>query len=271
MGVVNYLTIEGEIVSETRGGVERDYVPDALGSTIALLDNGQTKTDTWTYWPNGEVRTRTGTSTTPFTYGGTTGCYGDSTNALIYMRARDFRPSLTRWQTVDPLWPTAFAYVYCRGNPIRDIDPTGATPCPNGCNAPAKYCISNYCQDCRRNVNPDPHCARTCQVMIRIYEVSCGSQPVPKIRGSAACWLMLTGWDQRMQGGAGGQANSAWAGNCAQCCEDILGGPTNVCLINNTELMGDCVGDCLKGEWASGGLGFGGSLSIRDWNEEFTG
>ena len=52
-----YTVIDGEVVSENRGGVERDYVPDPLGSTVALLDNTQTKTDTFTYWPYGEVKT----------------------------------------------------------------------------------------------------------------------------------------------------------------------------------------------------------------------
>ena len=39
MSVVNYLTVDGEILSETRDGVERDYLPDPLGSTAALLDD----------------------------------------------------------------------------------------------------------------------------------------------------------------------------------------------------------------------------------------
>ena len=51
MPVTNYTTLDGEIVYENRGGVERDYVPDALGSTVALLDSAQAKTDTFTYWP----------------------------------------------------------------------------------------------------------------------------------------------------------------------------------------------------------------------------
>lgn len=31
MPVTTYTTIDGEIVSENRGGVERDYLADALG------------------------------------------------------------------------------------------------------------------------------------------------------------------------------------------------------------------------------------------------
>lgn len=37
MGVTSYLVIDGEIISETRNGVEADYIPDPLGSTVALI------------------------------------------------------------------------------------------------------------------------------------------------------------------------------------------------------------------------------------------
>ena len=50
---VRYTVIDGEVVSEKRSGVERDYVPDPLGSTVALLDNTQAQTDTFAYWPYG--------------------------------------------------------------------------------------------------------------------------------------------------------------------------------------------------------------------------
>ena len=50
---VAYTVLDGEIISENRGGVERDYVPDPLGSTVALLDNTQAQTDTFTTWPLG--------------------------------------------------------------------------------------------------------------------------------------------------------------------------------------------------------------------------
>ena len=42
---VTYLTINGEIISETRSGVRADYLPDALGSTIALTNSSNTITD----------------------------------------------------------------------------------------------------------------------------------------------------------------------------------------------------------------------------------
>ena len=49
MGTVRYIVLDGEIISENRNGVERDYGPDPQGNVIALYDSSQNKTDTWTY------------------------------------------------------------------------------------------------------------------------------------------------------------------------------------------------------------------------------
>jgi RHS repeat-associated protein len=125
MGTVSYLTIGGEIISETRSGVESDYVPDSLGSTIALLNSSQTITDTWTYWPYGEVQARTGTNSTPFTFVGTMGYFQDLLNNFLYVRARFLRIALTRWQTADPLWPLKPAYAYVGNRPVKMTDASG--------------------------------------------------------------------------------------------------------------------------------------------------
>src|SRR5258708_7493600 len=99
---VTYTVVDGEMLSENRGGVKRDYVPDPLGSTVALLDNTQTQTDTFTYWPYGEVRTHTGTSTTPFQFVGTRGYYRDSASRT-YVRARHLDTAKGRRMTKDPI------------------------------------------------------------------------------------------------------------------------------------------------------------------------
>ena len=105
MATVRYTTINGEIIAEKRNGVRRTYVPDPLGSTVALLDNTQTITDTFDYWPYGEERQTAARSTERFRYVGTLGCVTDVTNSRIYMRARIQRPNQGRWLTVDLLWP----------------------------------------------------------------------------------------------------------------------------------------------------------------------
>jgi len=114
MATTSYVTVQGEIVSEIRNGVRRDYVPDPLGSTVALLDGSQNRTDTWEYWPYGEVRARTGAISTPFQFVGSLGYYRDSATRT-YIRARHYRQGLGRWQAEDPLgyWPGPTLHAYC--------------------------------------------------------------------------------------------------------------------------------------------------------------
>jgi RHS repeat-associated protein len=124
MSVV-YATINGQIVSENRGGVISYYAPDNLGSTVALLDTTGTVTDTFTYWPYGEMQNHVGSSVTPFTFCGTIGYYLDVLGSQIYVKARYLRQSLARWQTLDPGWPRQGAYNYVASSPISLTDSTG--------------------------------------------------------------------------------------------------------------------------------------------------
>lgn len=124
MPVTDYCTIDGEVVSEIRNGTERDYVPDPLGGTVALLDGSQTKTDTYTYWPYGEIRTSTGTNATPFKFVGTLGYFRES-STRTYVRARTYQQGYGRWMTVDLLWPIESSYSYCRSAPNDAADPSG--------------------------------------------------------------------------------------------------------------------------------------------------
>jgi RHS repeat-associated protein len=127
---VVYTVLDGEVLHENRAGTKRDYVPDPLGSTIALLDSTQTQTDTFTYWPYGEVKTRTGTTATPFQFVGTKGYYRDSTGRS-YVRARTLRADLTRWLTEDPIgMPGGDVNLskYAHAAPVRFTDQTGLSP-----------------------------------------------------------------------------------------------------------------------------------------------
>ena len=139
MGVTSYLTVNGEILSETRNVVESDYVPDPLGSTAALIGSTQTITDTFAWWPYGELRNHVGSSVTPFGYGGTLGRYTDFASGRKDMRAGIYRRTLARWQTVDMLWPNALPYSYALASPVAWVDPEGSVPrractetCPKG-------------------------------------------------------------------------------------------------------------------------------------------
>lgn len=124
---VRYTVLDGEIVEENRNGVITDYVADPLGSTVALLDGSHTKSDTFNYWPYGEVQSRSGSTATPFQFVGTLGYYRDS-SLRTYVRARCYRQSLGRWQTPDISAVIPSDPWYAIQNPITFGDPTGYSP-----------------------------------------------------------------------------------------------------------------------------------------------
>jgi len=133
MATTRYTVIDGEILSENRAGVKRDYVPDPLGSTLALLDNTQTQTDTFSYYPYGEVASRTGTTATPFQYIGTLGYYQDN-SGRTYVRARYLRTAHGRWMTQDPIGFRGRdfnLYRYAYNSPTSNFDITGLKPTTN--------------------------------------------------------------------------------------------------------------------------------------------
>jgi len=178
MGVTSYLTVNGEILSETRSGVESDYIPDPQGSTVALVDSSQTITDTFTWWPYGEVRSHVGSSVTPFGYNGTLGYYADGASGRLYVRANILLPSQTHWLTQDRLWPSELPYVYTSSAPTNFTDPSGL---------------------CRtRGASPLPPNPTNC----RIYQIQCGEGFVYACNAFYAC--LNTG--------------SSPEGNCVRSC-----------------------------------------------------
>ena len=128
MGTVRYTVIDGEVIAEKRNGVRKLYVPDPLGSTVALLDNTQAQTDTFSYWPYGEDAGRTGSTPTPFRYVGTQGYYQDNVKQ-VYVRDRVLQPQPGRWQTKDKVaWTGEMNYLYAAANPVTYYDPDGNKP-----------------------------------------------------------------------------------------------------------------------------------------------
>ena len=145
-----YTVVDGEVIAEKRNGVRKQYVPDPLGSTVALLDNTQTQTDTFSYWPYGEIASRTGTTPTPFQYAGTHGYHQDSANRT-YVRARTLNTQFGRWLTQDPIGfhgDDFNVYRYVVNNPTVNIDPLGLAWC---CIKIGSWCIGTCC-------NRDPQC-----------------------------------------------------------------------------------------------------------------
>lgn len=161
---------------------------DPLGNTVVLLDNTQTQTDTFTYWPYGEVNTRTGTTATPFQFVGTLGYFLDAASALSYVRARHLFTSLARWLTVDPLWPREAPYVYGIDSPVTTADPTGTAsargiqpppgppPPPNADCAVINQYVFQYCNACYEASVGSAFwltCQNTCSLLAGNYYNSC--------------------------------------------------------------------------------------------------
>lgn len=114
-------------------------MPDPLGSTAALLDSSQNQTDTWEYWPYGEVASRTGPNATPFAFCGIWGYFKDLVDRLSYVQRRFLLPSVGKWLTTDPGWPQRPAYRYA-SSPNMHVDPSGLDedPCQTAFDACVK-------------------------------------------------------------------------------------------------------------------------------------
>jgi RHS repeat-associated protein len=97
---------------------------DQLGSVRMLTDTAGVVRGTFTYSPYGAQSASTGTSTTPF---GFAGQYRDAETGFYYLQARYYDPSLGQFLSVDPLVEeTQMPYTYVDGDPINEIDPSGA-------------------------------------------------------------------------------------------------------------------------------------------------
>ncbi len=165
MATVRYTVVNGEVIAEKRGGVRRSYVPDPLGSTVALLDNTQAQTDTFTYWPYGEENSRTGTTATPFRFVGTLGYYRDS-SSKSYVRARHLDAEKGRWLTRDPAWPIEPTYGYCFASVVSCVDPSGLRVAQHRpCKDLIGQCLKDLPKDlldCILKAGGDPEKAKEC-------------------------------------------------------------------------------------------------------------
>jgi len=127
---VKYLTVDGEILSETRSGTRSDYIPDPLGSTAGLISSTHTISDTFLWWPYGELRNHTGASTTPLGHVGTQGYYANSNGTSTYIRSNTLMAKTSQWLTQDPLWPSELGFVVVLSNPTSQTDPSGEATRP---------------------------------------------------------------------------------------------------------------------------------------------
>lgn len=127
MATVRHTVFTGEALALNDSGIIRDIVPDLLYSNCALLDTFQMKTDEFTYWPYGEVRSSSGALATAIKYQGAAGYYA-SVSGILYVRARYYDPLSANWWSRDPEWPAQRPYAYANLSPVTGLDPTGTNP-----------------------------------------------------------------------------------------------------------------------------------------------
>jgi RHS repeat-associated protein len=113
-----------EIFTRTDSGGARDFLTDALGSTVALTDSSGTVQTQYAYEPFGKTTSTGQTSTNSFEY---TGRENDATG-LYFDRARYYNPALGRFISEDPIGfggGDANLYAYTSNAPTNFVDPSG--------------------------------------------------------------------------------------------------------------------------------------------------
>ncbi len=125
----NLLTGMGidEVFTRTDSAGARNFLADALGSTLALADSSGTLQTHYTYEPFGKTTASGAASTNSFQF---TGRENDGTG-LYYYRARYYHPGIQRFASEDPI--EFFAgdvnlYAYTRSSPTNATDATGQCP-----------------------------------------------------------------------------------------------------------------------------------------------
>ncbi len=127
-----------EYFQRTDAAGTRNFLTDALGSTLALADSTGTLQTQYTFEPFGNTSVTGAATTSSFAY---TGRELDATS-LYYYRARYYSPSAQRFISEDPLefgGGDANLYAYARNNPVTYADPSGRSTLD------AILCLFGFC------------------------------------------------------------------------------------------------------------------------------
>ena len=104
-------------IADEFGEIKKNYTYDAYGKEQLFSITPQGENTLALVW-----KAETERIYNPFRYCGE---YTDSESGLVYLRARMYDPNIGRFITEDPAEDGLNWYVYCGGNPINRIDPTG--------------------------------------------------------------------------------------------------------------------------------------------------
>ena len=104
-------------------GTSTYYQHDQYGSTRLLTNTTGAVSATYTYDPNGNLTTKTGSADTVLRWNGQA---QDFDTGLYYLRSRYYDPITTQFINVDPLAAlTRAIYTYASNNPLNLSDPLG--------------------------------------------------------------------------------------------------------------------------------------------------
>ena len=271
MGTVRYTVIDGEIIAEKRNGVRKQYVPDSLGSTVALLDNTQTQTDTFTYWPYGEVANRTGTTPTPFQYVGTAGYYSNTTGrAFVGTQVLDMRQG--RWISENPFNENTSSsnYSYASDSPtfspnIVFLSPQVEVVMRSRMQQPTSSIMgllpSSKCSNNIQQPDPDPVEPTNPWPYAKCDKPFAGSPSNPKgHKGLDFCHLLrgvghpTPKWHRCDPKNPKEKASAAY---CQKFCNPLIPGNANTCLcccsadfVGTIDALVICNGD-VDGKWSN--------------------
>lgn len=171
MGVVNFYTIDEEIVAEHPVGSPRvDYLCDALGSVSATVSSSVSIQNAYDYTPYGEVSWKFETAPVPaFQWLGTHG-YKQAArpHSDVYVRNRHYSTLERRWTSVDPgREDETSEYTYAQSNPIAYNDPSGLSS--SYCGPSGRKTLYSSCGNARLSkCKPTPQSTDCCGVEIRV-------------------------------------------------------------------------------------------------------
>jgi RHS repeat-associated protein len=115
----------GNLLSQNRNGVNSYYHYDGRGDTVALTDDSGDVTDTKEYDAWGNAIASTGSTATPYMFGGRNGYQTD--HLAVYIRARNYQSMAARWASKDPIIPSGLTttFTYVENSPLLLNDPSG--------------------------------------------------------------------------------------------------------------------------------------------------
>ena len=106
----NYYTVNGRIIGESTGGVRTNYLPDALGSVTATVDESGAVVNTYRYKPYGSQLSKSGAGADPkFLWRGQAG-YRTEIQDLVSTDKRTLNTKTGTSLTVSKAWPDGDAY-----------------------------------------------------------------------------------------------------------------------------------------------------------------